>query len=317
MSILRRPCFALLLLAAAAPLEAQRRTRDRDDDRDGGIIARVDTTVPLGARGVVDLSLVSGEIVVTSRGDDRVRVVATLEDDGELRFEAAAGKVALTAKSVRNRLGDAYFEVEVPRGTRVLMNTVSGDQSVSEVRGEVSANSVSGDLAVIDASGPVAVHTVSGDLRAERIAGNLRITSVSGDLVVRDVTGDIEVRSVSGEIYLRGARSRSVRAETVSGEIQYDGTIDPAGRYSLHTHSGEVSVVVSGDASARVVVETFSGEIESDFPMVLEPGAELGHGRQRRLDFRIGDGGAMLDLKTFSGDIQIVRGTDRERRDDR
>lgn len=316
MSLTRRSFLPLLVLAAAAPLDAQRRTRD-SDGHDGDIVARLDTTVSLAARGIVELSLVSGAIVVTSRSDDRVRVVATLEDRGELRFEATSGRVTLAAKSIRNRLGEAHYEVQVPRGTRVAMHSVSGDQSVSGVRGEVSANSVSGDLVVIDASGPVMAHTVSGDLRAERLAGELRISSVSGALRVRDVTGDVEARTVSGEVYLRGARSRSVRAETVSGEIEYDGTIDPAGRYDLHTHSGDLSLIISADANARVGVETFSGEIESDFPLVLEPQTGIGHGRQRRLDFRIGDGGARIDLKTFSGDILITRGAGRGRRNDR
>ena len=55
-------CIALGALAIAAlPAGAQ----DRDDRDRGDLTSKIDTTVTLSKGGTVDLSLISGEIVVT------------------------------------------------------------------------------------------------------------------------------------------------------------------------------------------------------------------------------------------------------------
>ena len=57
-------------------------------------------------------------------------------------------------------------------------------------------------------------------------------------------TGDVRAETTSGDVSLLGVTSRSVFATTVSGEVEYDGTIDANGRYEFHSHSGDIRLEI-------------------------------------------------------------------------
>jgi hypothetical protein len=61
-------------------------------------------------------------------------------------------------------------------------------------------------------------------------------------------------------------------------------------------------------ASALVTVSTWDGNIDSDFPIMLKPGARgISLSKPKRYRFEIGGGGARINAKTFSGDIKIIQ----------
>ncbi|MEP6689628.1 MAG: DUF4097 family beta strand repeat-containing protein [Gemmatimonadaceae bacterium] len=283
--------LAALALAtiAAPPLEAQ-----RDQGR-----SRIDTTFAFGQRGTLDISVVSGTIIIRSSGRDEARVNATSEE-GIIRLETSPGRIAIGVRSNRGHMGDSKFEIAVPAGTRVLAHTTSGDISIRNVKGEVEARSTSGDIKIEDAE-RVTFEAISGSVEATRVTGTLTGTSVSGDLTLEGGVGDIDVESVSGEISLSKARAKTVRAKTVSGDVTFDGTVDQAGRYTFGTHSGTLKLSLPDNTAATLSIDTFNGDVESDFPMVLRPGERRG----RHMEFTIGSGGARVSAETFSGDIEI------------
>ncbi|HEY9515726.1 MAG TPA: DUF4097 family beta strand repeat-containing protein [Gemmatimonadaceae bacterium] len=289
-------------LIASTPLHAQRdQQRDRDSDE---IRSRIDTTVALTANGTVDLSLVSGEIVVTSwdRGDVRVRATS---EEGILRLDASPSRVSLSVRSDRGRMGDVHYEVTMPAAARLIARGVSGNIN-SRGGSDVEAHSVSGDVDVGNASGRATIETVSGDARAQQVGGGVRATSVSGEVLLSNITGDVDARSVSGDIVLDGLRSSFVRTETTSGDVHFDGTLDPDGRYEFNSHSGDIELNLPR-VGATLDVQTFSGEVDSDYPMTLSPGAQGGErGGGQRMRFTINGGGARVSAQTFSGDVTIT-----------
>ena len=304
---------ALLAASAATPAQAQRdRHRDRDrDDRERG--AALDTTVAIGRNGVVELSLHSGEIVVTAWDRQEVQIRAR-SDRGDLDLNATGSRISLDMEHAGYG-GEARFEVRVPAGTRVMARAMSGDIDIRGARGEVEAHSVSGDVTVEDVTALVA-ESVSGSVRVLRVAGRVTASSVSGDVELTDVGGDVRIESTSGEIFLSNVRARVVRAESVSGNIEFSGTIDRAGTYDFTSHSGNITLALPADVGAQVGVETFSGEIESDFPIVMRPTAEDDRRRrQRRFEFTLGSGGARITVGSFSGNIDLERGTGRAAND--
>lgn len=291
---------------------------DRDDDRDdrrGGRLGRtsIDTTVAFARGGVVDLSLISGEIRVVGWSRGEVRVSARSES-GRLRFEASPSRVSLDLEHRggrdRSHHGDmdATYELSVPAGTRVLMRSVSGDLSARGVKGEVEARAVSGGVEIDDA-GRVTLESVSGDVQATRVAGEARAHSVSGEVTIRDVSGDVDAETVSGDIVLRGTKARVARVETVSGDVTYDGSVDPAGRYDFQSHSGTLRLVLPANTNATLSVQTFSGEIDSAFPLTVRPASGEGsaRSRNRRMEFTLGSGGPRITAESFSGEIVIER----------
>lgn len=301
MTRILRDLAALGALALAA-LPARAQERSRDDDR---VTSRLDTTVTLDRNGTVDLSLVSGEIVVGAGSGNTVRVRAWSER-GILQFSASPARVSLQVRSQRGRMGDTRYEVTAPVGARLLLRSVSGDITASGVKGEIEAGSVSGDLEIADGAGEVELETVSGDVRAERLSARVRASSVSGDVFLRGVEGELEIETVSGEMRLSGIRSKMLRTETVSGELEYEGSLDADGRYDFQSHSGDMRLSVPANAGGTVRLETFSGSVESDFPMIMQPSGH-GSGRPKRMEFSFGHGRARITAETFSGDILIER----------
>jgi hypothetical protein len=285
-------------------------------------LTRIDTTVRLDRGGAVDLSLISGKIRVTGWDRPEVKISASIES-GRLRFDANSSRVSLSVDDVdddgrrghrHNNVGDAQYTVSVPRGSRLILEAVSGDVIAKGSQGEIEATSVSGDVDVSDGVRAVSAEAVSGSVHASQVNGNLRTETVSGDLRAENVSGNVQASSVSGEIRLTGIQSKDVRTETVSGDITYTGTIEPSGRYNFEAHSGTIRLNIPRGSGAQFSVETFSGDVTADVPVTIPPGSRRKEGR---MEFTIGDGRARVTANTFSGEIVINTGTgSTTRRDD-
>ena len=312
--------WIVAVVAALAPTSATA--------QNGVSRSQIDTTVRLDRGGAVDLSLISGRIRVTGWDRPDVKISASIES-GLLQFNANSSRVTLSVDedgdhdddddSGRRRrrnhnVGDARYEVSVPRGSRLILEAVSGNVTASGSQGEIDASSVSGNVSVSDGVRSVSAESVSGSVTVTQVNGSLRTETVSGDLRAQDVTGNVEAESVSGNIHLVRVQSRDVRSETVSGDIIYTGTIEPSGRYSFDSHSGTLRLNIPRGTGAQFSVETFSGDLSTDFPVTLPPRSGR---REGRVEFTIGDGRARVTAQTFSGRIIINNGSDSAtRRDD-
>jgi DUF4097 and DUF4098 domain-containing protein YvlB len=299
-----------LMTAFALSANAQEKDKDKDRDRDRDVeyTSTVDTLLPLARNGAVEIQLHAGEIIVTGWSRSEVRVRAESER-GEVRVDASPSYIEIGTRGVRSRHGDTRVEVSVPEGTRLTVAAGSADVSVRGVKGEVDVATTTGDVVIDDASTRVSFESMSGDVQISRVQGDLRGEAMSGEIGVTDVSGGVEVETVSGDLTLHNVRSRSVRAETVSGSVEFEGRTERGGRYDFASHSGDVRLVLPQTLGALISVETFSGTIDSDFPITLNPGQR--HGRQ--YEFQVGDGGARIGASSFSGGIYIQRGTSRDR----
>lgn len=298
--------LALSLLVVGGGVAQAQRHRDYDrDDR-----SSIDSTFSFDSRGQVSLSLNSGDIVVTGWSRDQIRVHATSENGG-LRLDASGSRVSLQISGGRG--GDSRFELTVPAGVRIVARAQSGDITITGTQGEVDARSQSGDVKVADVANRLDIGTLSGDIEARGVTGDVQIKSVSGEIRLSDFKGDFEGETVSGGIELRNAVGRYVRSHSTSGDLVYEGIIDPSGRYELSAHSGNIKLSIPSNSSAQLSVSTWSGAFESDFPVILRPGEHgIGSGQAKRFTFDIGDGEARISAETFSGDVSISsRGSSR------
>ncbi|MGH7712338.1 MAG: DUF4097 family beta strand repeat-containing protein [Gemmatimonadaceae bacterium] len=281
---------------------------DRWQDQEG--VSRIDTTVSFSPNGTIDLSTISGDIIVTGWSRNEARIKAYSER-GRLRFSASSSRIEIEAESRRGRMGQTRYELSVPQGARLVLESTSGDVQARDVNGPAEVRTTSGDIVLQGATGHIEISTTSGDIEASRLRGDIQVSAVSGEFDVSDVEGTIHVETVSSDIVLRSVRVREATAETVSGEIIYEGGIARDGRYDFRSHSGNVTIRVPANTSARFQVETYSGELDSDFPITLMPG-ERARNRPRRFEFNVGGGEARIVAETFSGDILLERaGTSR------
>jgi len=147
----------------------------------------------------------------------------------------------------------------------------------------------------------ISLQSVDGSVSLSHGRGKITLGSVNSDVTVDGATGQLAVETVNGEIRLHGMDSDDVDANTVNGDVTYEGPIRPAGRYRFVTHNGDLTVSVQEGASAVVSVSTYQGDFESDFPVTTRGSVN------KRFSFTLGTGGARLELESFQGTIRLVR----------
>jgi DUF4097 and DUF4098 domain-containing protein YvlB len=279
-------------------------------------------TLEIGESGSFELSNVSGDIEVSATSGTQVVIRAVKRAhgrDGEALLERVEIDVSHHGdrvdvetrhpgtRSRRNRGGVSVdYNVSVPRGTDVSVTTVSGDVRITGVEGETSAQAVSGSVRVAELANLVEARAVSGDveLRNVRSRRGAEIASVSGDVVVDGIETDaLDVSSVSGEVEIRDATTNRVNMKSVSGDIRYDGGIASGGRYEFKSHSGDVVLRIDEGVGFELETSTFSGDVDSDFDLSIRSM----RGRGRKLEAVVGDGGAIIEATTFSGDLELRR----------
>lgn len=303
---------ALLALGAAMVAAGAREAgAQRSRDLDG---QRIDTTFAFAGDGTVEIRMPhvgagSADVVVTGWERNEVRIVGET-DDGELTIDATSRRLEIGTRGTRGMTRVDRLEVQVPAGSRVLINNGGGDITARGISGGFEATTFNGDVEASDLGDRVAIKTFNGDVTVARVTGRLAVNASNGDVEVRDARGDVQVGTLNGDIDLAGITSRDVRAKTMSGTIRYDGSVDPAGEYSLNAFSGSIDMAIPANTGATVIVSTFSGSIDSpDFPLTIQPGASSRETRGQSMTFNLGRGGARISLESFSGEIRI-----RERR---
>ena len=305
----------------------------RDDSNREEQAERTTKTFKLGASGVLALGNIAGDIIVTrGGGDTTVEIVKTARgrDVNEAREMLQLVQVEATERGGRadvrtryprgdegNRNNRRNFNVSVaynvtaPAGTRLSIESISGNVKIADIKGDVSANTVSGDVRISGAGRINAAKTISGvvEITDAEIDGALESSSVSGDVLLRRVTARrIDAGSVSGNVRLEEVQCDRVSVNSTSGSVAFSGPLARNGRYELNSFSGEVRLALSGNTGFEIEANSFSGDVRSDLQITSRGAAQEGRGgRRRTLNGTYGDGSAVLDLTTFSGSIVITK----------
>ena len=309
----------------------QDRQRQRDGEGREQQTERTTRALKLGPRGEIHLSNIAGDITISrgGGGDATLEIVKTArgrspEDAKELLNLV---QVEITERGPRAEVKTRYphhedgrrhgrrnmdvsvsFTLTAPEGTRVSASSISGSLSASDIKGDVALESVSGSVRIANAGRIAAAKSISGDVEIAdtEIEGQLEASSVSGQVTIRGVKArSLEAGAVSGNVLVQDVTCERIEAQTVSGDVQFAGDLVRAGRYELSSHSGNVTVALSGNTGFEVEATSFSGSVRSDLKLQSEGDDRRRH--QRTLRGVHGDGSAVLDLTTFSGSIVIAR----------
>jgi hypothetical protein len=287
---------------------------------------RIVKTFNVGKTGSLLLHNMAGDVVITAGGGSEIKVEAIKRgkgrSQGEARQqlenvtvsieEAGGGRVDVRAEP-RGRESRAWvdFAVTVPYETSAEVHSVSGDITLTGVKGEVRAETVSGDVKGSGLTKLASAKSVSGDVDFNGVEsdGTLSLASVSGDVVVNSLKARaLDVSVVSGDATLNQVHSERASVNTVNGDITYNGRLAKAGRYELKTHSGDISLYHQG-SPFEVAASTFSGDIKFDqaLPATVKMNRNQ-YGPGRSVRGSVGGGGAYVELTTFSGDVIVSKG---------
>ena len=310
--------------AAQRAREAERQRR-QDGRRGPEYTDQISRTLRLGRNGTFDLQNLSGDIVVTGGGGNDVRIEAikrvrhpnesearALLQAIDVRIEERNGNVEVrTDYPRRNWTGGVDYTVSVPRDANVMLRSISGDIRVSNLNGELRAETTSGDLRATAVGRIREAKSISGDVEiADSNGDEVSATTVSGTLMARNVKArTVDLNSVSGDLRLTDVESDRAFVRSVSGDVEFSGRLSRNGRYEFQSHSGDVRVSPLGSQGFSVEASTFSGDLRSDYPLTLQ-GSDRNRftrGNGRGIRGTVGDGGSILSVQSFSGNITIVK----------
>lgn len=270
----------------------------------------IDTTFAFAPNGDVEIRMPhigagSADVSVTAWPRSEVRVVGET-DRGELTIDASSRRLEIGTRSGGVMARVDRLTLQVPVGTRVRINSGSGDIAVRGVQGGVDVTSYNGDIELANVTERIRAKTYNGDLTLVDSRGHVEVSATNGDLELRGVSGEIDVKTLNGDIDLTGIVAKVVHAKTMSGTITYDGSIDADGEYTFSAFSGGVDLMIPRNTGATLTVSTFSGTIDSpDFPLTLRPGTQARESKGQSMTFTLGNGGARVSLESFSGEIRI------------
>jgi len=304
------------------------KTRDRWRDRSRGAeqTEHLTRAFPVGANASLFLNNIAGDIIIKGVPGNEIRVEAlkhgkgSSDDDArgqmqniQVTMNEVGGRVEVkTFHSGRNNRGWVDFTISVPTATRVEVQSVSGDLQLQNVKGELRGETVSGDVTGAGLGRVASLKTMSGNVRVNGVEsdGPLALSAMSGDLTIENLKArSVDANSISGSVTLKSCTCDRVHLESVSGDLEYAGQITRSGRYEIKTHSGGIRLIVPSVSGFEIDANSFSGDIAFDPPITTI----LSQGRKGPMPGRtahgvIGNGGAFVELSSFSGDIVVNRG---------
>jgi len=293
-------------------------------------------TVKISANGDIDISNIAGDITITRGGGSnatieivktaRARTAAEAKEmlgQVQVVVEERPGRVEIQTRYPQqrnawmgwgNRRGtnvSVAFTITAPAGVRIAAKSVAGSVKVSGIKGELTLEAVSGSVRVSDAGRISSAKSLAGgvEILDSRLDGVLEVSSVAGPVVLRHVrVRRIEAGSVSGGLTLEDVECDRAELTSFSGTVEFTGPLARGGRYEMKSHTGDVRITVTGGAGFEFDATTFSGSLRSDLPLTNRA-AERPERRmtRRSLQGTSGDGGAVLELSTFSGNVVISK----------
>lgn len=234
---------------------------------------------------------------------DSIDVRGTVETGGRRSGFYLAGddagrgfKLGVETTAEGRPVGAARLEVRVPRGSRVWVKSNGASIESDGAAGGLDLYSVSGRIRVTGRADQLSVESMDGDVEIAAAAGWLKVKTADGRVLLTGSADDAAVSSVSGAIVVEGGGWQRARFESVTGAIEFRGTIPAGAGWVFETHSGPVTIRPASGSDATVKVSTFGGDVRSDF--AASGAAEA---------FRIGRGEGAVDVRTFRGAVAVRR----------
>ena len=268
-------------------------------------------TFSLKADGLVSVENSAGNTTIHAWEKEEVKMVTTRKGRGsdkiEIIIDASQDHLKIETEYPRFswfERGRVHYELWVPEGATVKLQSSSGDLFIEGQRSNVRAQSSSGDIELKDIWGEIDASASSGSIRTENSKGDISARTSSGSIRIRGVEesdrpNDIRVHASSGNVTLKDIVG-DIDAETSSGKIDAENV---EGIITARASSGNIKILeAQGGVKA---VRTSSGEIRVELEEIYEELSEMSfQSTSGDIDLSIpSDTAADIDISTTSGRI--------------
>jgi len=260
------------------------------DEREATAQARGRGSAILPVKGPVTFQVraQAGDIEVVATDKRQVSVTLSEATAEDIALFAFGDRVEPSFRG-RRTLRRGKLRVELPRGSRLDLASMSGDVTAERI-GDVRIRTMSGDVKLSGVA-KTDVQTISGDTRIEDASGPVRLHTVSGHgtVTTSGAAPQVEFHSASGGLDWSGACGKDCHlcAETVSGDVRL--TLDPKSSFELSYTS-------------------HSGELRDELNLMVKRAPKRKHGMTSGwLEATFGKGEGVIEADAFSGTLVVKR----------
>jgi DUF4097 and DUF4098 domain-containing protein YvlB len=247
----------------------------------------------------------SKPMITVRNASGRIQVKAWSKNEVQVVWTNTSGKTAVETEQAGNRIEvvtqhdenasaedlKTDFEITVPVESELSVRTDSGNVNVESVHGDMTFDAVGANLQLSDVNGYMVIKTIDGSLLCTRCAGKLEANSISGNMQLLQPTLD------------------SVRVQTSSGNILFDGSFLNRGVYIMKNFSGTIEVHFSPSDSFDLNATSLKGNVVNQAS--IKPDTHGSHHTPSKwgqsLFGTMNDGHAKVELSSFSGTIKILK----------
>jgi DUF4097 and DUF4098 domain-containing protein YvlB len=267
--------------------------------------AGLEETIAVEPGGTLHVELDVGSVDVESHDAHEVEIDADASGLGGVEFELLREGDELRLLGREEGFWsffgahDVRVRARVPRAFSLRIETRGGRVDVEELSGRVDAETSGGSIDVDRIDGRVTLHTSGGSIDATEIRGDVRAETTGGSIRLEDIAGSVEARTTGGTITAEEVDG-AVDAQTMGGSVSASWRGAPEG--SLRTTGGSVEVELPVRAGAQLRARTTGGGVWIDEELRFS-----GQRERDRADGKLGDGGALLELRTLGGSVAVRR----------
>jgi hypothetical protein len=260
--------------------------------------SQFERTLNVSAQPDLYVSTGSGNITIHPGSGDQIHIVGHVHAgwgafaDVKTRIQRIVDNPPIVQDGNTVRVGESNdhelfnnisidYDVSVPAGVALNLHSGSGDEEIDHVGRYLSAASGSGNVVAHGIHGPADLGTGSGDI-----------------VLDEEAAGDVKTKTGSGSIKVHGLNG-GFTARSGSGDIEAEGRI--VGPANLSSGSGSIKLQLTPDAHFNLEASTGSGDIHVNYPGAPQQGENSRH----HMTASINGGGAPLEVRTGSGDVEI------------
>lgn len=239
---------------------------------------------------------------------DGARFASSKERLQEVKIDVSRGADSVSIRTVRplDPMGNAgaRYQLRVPKQAILeLVKSTNGSLRVTGVQGAANLRTTNGSVRVAGVTGPVSATSSNGAIEFVDLTGAATARTTNGRIKMSAIEGPMEASTTNGSIVAAMTRStddRKMRFSTTNGTIEL--RLPPGWKNDVRasTSNGSIEVKLPSAANFQVSARTSGASIRTDF-------AVDGEVTKRRVEGKVGSGGALLDLSTSNGSILLNR----------
>lgn len=243
--------------------------------------------------------------VTVRSSNGRIQVKAWAKNEVLVSWTTTGGKSVVETEQAGNRV-----EIDADASNDPVLGEIKTDFDITvPEESELSVRTDSGNVNVDSVHGDMTFDTVGANLRLSDVDGYLVVKTIDGSLVCNRCSGKLEANSISGNVQMISPTLDSVRVQTSSGNILFDGSFLSRGIYIMKNFSGSIEVHCSSNDSFDVNATSLKGDVinqasfKPDTHGSAHPASKWGHS----LFGTMNEGHAKVELTSFSGTIKILK----------